>query len=204
MGNSPRRSTNEIVKAFVQTNLSEIPQFVFYRTRSVKPISPRMAQASPQKYTVEPLIVADQRCCWSEKRLDSDPVALAADHRNDREAIRESLQSQPILAVTVTEQDDMAQTPRSQPVMLVFGDASWIGNALQRNEDNVSLLSSCLSWLRGKPDLGRKPSDYTKTRDKYELKLQPTELRRLLLLPGLLLLVSVVVLGGGVWVVRRR
>jgi ABC-type uncharacterized transport system len=197
------RTNNEIARAFQQTNQSD-PQFAFYRTRSVEPISrPRGQETPPPKYSVEPLIFADPNYLpWSETRLDSDPLALAADRRKDPQtAIREAIQRPLMLAVAVTEPGSRGDR---QPVMLVFGDASWIGNVFQRNEDNLTLLSSCLSWLRGKPDLGRKPSDYTKIRDKYELKLQPTELRRLLLLPGLLLLVSVVVLGGGVWVVRRR
>jgi ABC-type uncharacterized transport system len=199
------RSSNAMARAFYQASTTKMPQFQFWRARSLEPKPGPGAQ-----YSVEPLIFAPpQLGNWSARQLDSDPEALAADVRKEGDIPPQP----PILAVAVTEQSEQLppghpQMPQprtpGQPVMLVYGDASWIANDLQNIEDNAALFSSSLTWLRGKPDLGRKPSDYAKTPDKYELKVTESEWLTLVLLPALLLVVGITVLGGGVWVVRRR
>ena len=54
----------------------------------------------------------------------------------------------------------------------------------------------------GRPDVGElvKP----KERPRYELSLKPENENRVLVLPGVLMLLVIIGLGGGVWVVRRR
>ena len=59
-----------------------------------------------------------------------------------------------------------------------------------------------MNWLRGRPDIGTQPIE-AKTRSEYRLP-DKAYTTRLLLLPVGLILLSVVFLGTGVWVVRRR
>jgi hypothetical protein len=89
--------------------------------------------------------------------------------------------------------------------VVVFGSAGWVtDDALMGNEAilRVNLFSSCVSWLRGKASLGQ--SREGKKRTPYRLNLAATETTRLRFLPLSLLMLSVVGLGMGVWVVRRR
>ena len=88
--------------------------------------------------------------------------------------------------------------------MVVFGDASWISNRLlqQATPNNFNLFASSLSWLVERADIGTRipPTQH----DLYQLKAPPNSGMRLLLLPGLLMMLGVLALGVGVWVVRRR
>jgi hypothetical protein len=93
----------------------------------------------------------------------------------------------------------------SQPRLVVFGDATWVSNqaiAGRNGRDNYDLFASCVNWLRERPDVGAQPIP-DKTREEY--KLPPdASLVRLVITPILMLLMTVICLGTGVWIVRRR
>ena len=160
------------------------------------------------------MFVFPQLLAWSETNLAAIPQDLAAARRKNPKVAQQALRNvPPILAVTVSEssgampRDQFHRAPMqtdSEPVMVVFGDASWVSNQGLNNSDNLNLFASCLSWLRGKPDLGPSPED-AKSRQTYSLRLnKPDELSRLVWWPLFITLIGVVVLGGGVWLVRRR
>jgi ABC-type uncharacterized transport system involved in gliding motility auxiliary subunit len=95
----------------------------------------------------------------------------------------------------------------STPRMVVIGNAGFVSNLNDPqargetfNPQYCSLVSSSLAWLREKPsNIGIEG----KTRDKYRMN-ETTNLARMIFLPSLLMLVSIIGLGLGVWVVRRR
>jgi hypothetical protein len=68
----------------------------------------------------------------------------------------------------------------------------------------VDLFRSCVSWLRGSPDIGKGNPDEQKRRKEYQLNVAPDNINRLKYLPLLLMILAVIALGTGVWVVRRR
>jgi hypothetical protein len=94
------------------------------------------------------------------------------------------------------------------PRLIVMGDASFASNEALAGrpgrEDAASagydLFASAVAWLREKPSsMGIEPKD----RGSYTMK-QNTNLTAMLLLPLGLMSLSIVGLGLGVWVVRRR
>ncbi|SRR5579883_753671 len=203
------RSSNAIARAFTSRGAATTI-FPFYDARTVESANP---PGAPGRFTVEDLMfVLPQTLAWAETNLKADPAALMDELRRDQQKILNKISEKPLsLAVTVTEgkgpppipgHEFMAQ--ESEPRMVVFGDASWITNniLLQATPDNFALFSSSLSWLAGRHDIGERIP--TSTRNVYRLKVPPTEELRLIFLPGVLLMMGVLVLGFGVWVVRRR
>ena len=92
-----------------------------------------------------------------------------------------------------------------KPLMVVFGDATWISNsavAARSGADNYDLFVSCVNWLRERPDIGVQPVD-DKTRSLYRLP-ENLSVTRLLIMPVMLLLMTVMCVGTGIWIVRRR
>ena len=89
--------------------------------------------------------------------------------------------------------------------MVVIGDTRWLAddNPSKLRPGNVALFSSCLSWLRERPDIGQPPE--SKDRETYSLVgVDAATGDRLKKLPGVLMVLGIVTLGGGIWVVRRR
>ena len=94
----------------------------------------------------------------------------------------------------------------------MFGDSTWASNwgfasnpprRAPRGDDNFDLFTNCVSWLRERPeDLGQMVQP--KARKEYVLDVPEQQQTRMLWLPGVLMLVGVIGLGGGVWLVRRR
>jgi hypothetical protein len=203
------RGNNAIARAFAPRE-GEITLFSFYNARTVEPANPAGA---PGRTTVEELIfVLPRTGAWVEKDLNANPLALRDELRVDLQKRRDKLADRPLpLAVTVTEGQSPMPIPghefmakEGEPRMVVFGDASWVTNNLmqQSSPDNFSLFSSCLSWLAGRHDIGQRIP--TSTHKVYSLKVPPGGGWRLVLLPGVLLMMGVFALGFGVWVVRRR
>ncbi|MBI1915768.1 MAG: Gldg family protein [Planctomycetes bacterium] len=93
------------------------------------------------------------------------------------------------------------------PRLVVFGDGSWLTNESITREGSSSadLFASCISWLRGKADLGPSLAE-DKERKQFSLRNRVTssEASRLAWLPLGLIFISIVGLGGGIWVARRR
>jgi hypothetical protein len=118
------------------------------------------------------------------------------------------------MAVTVTEpktpsaNDDrqafMRQPTKQEPRLVVFGDASWVSNKeiSRGGSGNFELLRSLLSWLRERPDVGKMADP--KERNFFTLQASPEAITRIQWLPGILICIGLLGLGGGIWVVRRR
>jgi hypothetical protein len=70
------------------------------------------------------------------------------------------------------------------------------------NSGNWELFSSLVSYLRERPDVGKKADP--KKRTFYVLKPTPDVAERLWWLPTMVLLVGIICLGGSIWFVRRR
>ena len=99
-------------------------------------------------------------------------------------------------------QNPMAPPPEAQPLMMVFGDASWVSNK-GLSQSNLNLFVSCLSWLRERSDIGA-TAEATPIREFQLSGLDANDTNRLLYLPAELMILAIITLGIGVWVVRRR
>lgn len=188
--------------------------FQLYKARTVEPSPAANPPGAPPAETAETLLttLAIQRFLV-DTNLDASPRGLIDElRRSGRRKIDESLSRTPLsLAVTVAEGQSPPSIPgheftarEGQPRLVVFGDASWISNALlqQVAPNHFNLFSSCLSWLAGRADIGEKvpPTQH----DLYRMKAEPGSGLRMVVLPGALMVLGVLGLGIGVWVVRRR
>lgn len=203
------RSSNPIARSFTPRGGATL--FPFYDARTVGSAS---TPGAASRFTVEDLIlVLPQTLAWAETNLQADPSALINELRRDQQKLLNKISERALpVAVTVTEGKSPAppipghqfMANEGEPRMIVFGDASWITNniLLQATPDNFALFSSSLSWLAGRHDIGERIP--TSTRNVYRLKIPPGDEKRLVFLPGVLMMMGVLVLGFGVWVVRRR
>jgi hypothetical protein len=203
------RSDNPLNLAF-----NDLPRaFTSFSFEDVRVVRP--AADAQDKLLVEPLLIAAQEGIWAEKDLGRDPLATAKAMRTDA-ALRKQLAREPLpLGVAVSVQTGPPPQPgmppdpeagRQRPLMLVMGTSSWVSDEGLRGpagDLRFDLFSSALSWLREQSDLGKLVED--KIAPEYELRASPPEnAGRLGLLPLVLMLLTVVSLGVGVWVVRRR
>jgi hypothetical protein len=86
--------------------------------------------------------------------------------------------------------------------MIVFGSTSWVSNDEMQSRNNQNLFSSCVAWLRERPEIGSQPSP--PKRPTYEFNVTEEQQGRMGWLPGMLIVVTIVSLSLGVWLVRRR
>lgn len=208
------KGNNPIARAFFPEDSIQPVVFSVTDARTVSP-APQNPGA-PARYTAEMLLFAvPDLLIVPEANLNADPQTVAADLRKNTAQLRERLLQTPqSLAVTVSETKSAAPPipghefmggGESQPRMVVFGDASWVSNseiASRVGQNNYDLFASCVNWLRERPDVGAQ-AVADKTRAEFRL---PPDVggMRLLLLPVTLILLTVVCLGTGVWIVRRR
>jgi hypothetical protein len=207
-------SRNPVAIAFAQE-----PPIIFFEARPVSPKSPEANQPSTA-YSAE-TIFQDRFLSMIEKPpLHADPrdylQKLIKDSRNDKErakAFEASLSETVSVAVAVTSwappsgDDDPRAFMRQgnqQPRMVVFGDATWISNKeiTRPGAGGYELFLSTLSWLRERPNIGKTADP--KERKFYTLSASPDAVTRLQWLPGVLICVGLLGVGGGIWVVRRR
>jgi hypothetical protein len=203
------QSSNPIARAFI----SQGRWTALFRLYDGRTVAPANSATPPARFTAETMIFNHPRMdVWAETDLKADPSALIRELKQDQQKLLNKISEQPLsLAVTVTEGKTPAPIPGhefmakdGEPRMVVFGDASWVSNSilLQATPDNFALFSSSLSWLAGRHDIGERIP--TSTRNVYRLKVAPGDDWRLILLPGVLMMMGVFALGFGVWVVRRR
>jgi hypothetical protein len=204
------RSNNAIARAFSSRGAATT-DFIFYDARTVEQAAPAGA---PGRATAENLfLVLPEPPAWAETNLKAEPSAIINELLRDQQKLLNKLSDRPLwVGVAVTEGQTAAppipghefMAKEGEPRMVVFGDASWITNniLLQSTPDNFALFSSCLSWLAGRHDIGERIP--TSTRNVYRLKTPPEAETRLVLLPGVLMMMAVSALGFGVWIVRRR
>ncbi|HEV2948913.1 MAG TPA: Gldg family protein, partial [Gemmataceae bacterium] len=196
------------------------PPFLFTETRSLDVI-PSNPNNPLSQYSAEDLFQAPDRITLLEPApLHPDPTGYMEDLLKDvekdesrRQTVKALLsQKPPALAVTVTEpkEPDLSGDPharlrtKQEPRLVVFGDSSWVANqAISReNSGFFELFVSTLNWLRERPEIGKMADD--KERKFFTPSTTPEGIVRLQWLPGFLICLAIVGLGGGIWIVRRR
>lgn len=181
----------------------------------------RSVTASSKK---RPEAVIDELCVANETwipivdtQLAADPRAVAASLLEPQNRARLLKQHQanpnPSVAVAVSESAN-SKVPRlpgheglfkDVPRLVVFGSSGWISDEAMESRGGTvlaDLFASCVSWLQGRSDIG--PSAEGKSRKEYIFNPTPDTFTQMRWLPLGLLLLTVVGLGCGVWVVRRR
>jgi hypothetical protein len=200
-------SQNPVAAAFGSRGM-QVP-FTFTPVRTVEAI-----EAGPKggAARAEPLVMTLEVGYWVESDLNAQPAALQSELRRSRDVQAKKLAREPItIAVAVSDSSDggmprdMAHRGlfKEKPRMVVFGNGSWIGDeALRLRPNQLNLFTSCLTWLRERPDVGKPPEN--RERKVYQIGVSQESMTRLRVLPLGLMLLGVIGLGTGVWVVRRR
>jgi hypothetical protein len=197
-------SRNPIVRAF-QTSTTTT-RFAWSNVRTIEPGPPGPASTN----AVESLMVAAPSFwIWAEDNLAADPGELQADLMKNPEKLESKLSREPLpVAVTVSQSSlppghpGMAPGANDKPVMAVFGTSSWISNQQVGAGENFNLFTSCVSWLRERQEIGKRPNPPKPPT--YEWKGGPEAAQRMLWLPGSIMLLVILSLSIGVWIVRRR
>ncbi|MCI0464891.1 MAG: GldG family protein [Gemmataceae bacterium] len=171
--------------------------------RSVKPV------ATPGMHQVDPILQVQESVngpFWSEPDLntvltpDGRPVPgrLVNYLQNlNRQGLLDSRKSpEPLpVAVAVSDRD-------GRPRMVVFGDARFASNlSIRSRTPYYDFLVSSVEWLAERPgNIGIRP----KVTTFYELPTKEMNRQRLIWLPLGLTMLTLIGLGLGIWVVRRR
>lgn len=205
----PSEADLPITRAFAGFNLIVLPM------ESARRVSPGAAG----KMKVEPLLVTHPEFwCWEESNLTADAKDLLNKHNraDNIGAFQKMLKRELPVAVAVSESSERipmrghVPVGDSSPRMVVFGSASWVSNggiAMTGGNNGVDFFSSCVSWLRGKSDLG---PDIAPPKDRPEFSLKKkgfdkgSKYTRLVWLPLGLMGLAILALGGGIWAIRRR
>ncbi|HQR08046.1 MAG TPA: Gldg family protein [Gemmatales bacterium] len=192
----------------------------FRETRSVKTIPANIA------FDTKPLLMAvaqdiptqngRRMLVWPEDRNIPQPIEYLQKLIESKEYLKK-LDSPipPTVAVTVRDRsanqpppDPRMPVPQGklgEPRMAVFGNAAFITDSEMQNSGSLgaNIILSTLAWSRGKPEIDS--GDVTpKERKAYHLSMSNDTLNRLIWLPVLWLLVSVILIGVGVAVLRRQ
>jgi hypothetical protein len=189
--------------------------------RVIRPVSPDRAPGSP--YQASELLISVPAVAVGYPVIgETDmrpPAQLIEDYAKERkQELRAKARSSLPVAVAVSEQG--APDPndphafmggaRSEgpPRVEVFGDATFVSNQSlggqagdeQVGQVNYDLFASALAWLREKPSsMGIEPKD----RGTYTMQ-QNTNFTAMMLFPFGLMSLTIMGLGLGVWVARRR
>jgi hypothetical protein len=188
--------------------------FPFLEARTVRPMGGPGGMGGG--FDAKPLLETPAgRGLWVETDLRGPPIEFVNNLiRTNREEFRRKLQSPGApVAVTVREQsksaapDDAAHAAvrkDGRPLMVVFGDATFISNGFieQGTEIYFNLFISSLSWLR-EQKLGDVEAIPPRDRKAYRLSLKPDDRWRIMWVYGPLGVVLVVACGIVVWFARR-
>jgi hypothetical protein len=202
-------TSNPITKAFA-ANIA----FPFDDFRSVTPMPSN--PGAPGGYTAETIIRTDpEDRVWKETTVEANPIELFKDLvRNHLKELEKKIkETDPVsLAVAVSEgAPPMPPMPGHPPIpgnsvprLVVFGGANWLTNtwlSTQYGPFLLDLFNSSGSWLREKPSMGSSAT----SKERNQFSLPPSaDPWHLVLLPITMALIAVVMLGGAVWIVRRR
>jgi hypothetical protein len=204
-------STTPMVSSF-----SSRGRFVPFKFRLARSVDPAAGAEGPvSRFNVQSFVVG-YGPVWSEKNLTLDAEAKAEQLRkNDAELEKAVGKGFPTIAVTATEPRMGARSNphafmgggEQQPRLVVFGNAAWISDSIMSEPSfrgpNFALFTSCMSWLRERPDVTSDISE-SDERKLFVLEPKPGELLPMFLQPAFLMILAVVGLGGAVWVIRRR
>jgi hypothetical protein len=178
-------------------------------TRGVRVVRPSRSAANPS-LRAEPLLTTlPQMGAWTETDMTVDPNQTLNDFERNPDLTRKRVSQSPLpAAVVVIESAPPVHPPTEappppKPRLVVFGDATLIGNALVGEgspASNFAFFASTLDWLAERPT-----SVGVGSRSLKYYSMDPTVSGvSLIVLPGLIALVGIAGLGLGVWVVRRR
>jgi hypothetical protein len=201
IGEEARRTQNELAKAFGGE------QLLLMDTRVVRPATP---PRNPLERAETLLTTRPGAAVWAETDPSVNPYQVIQQIDRDEALRKKKLSDQPLpAAVLVTDMAPPAgmpgqPPPESKPRLAVFGDTTFISNVLtgqrSRVANSFAFFASTLDWL------GERPTSIG-----IESRALPVyapdpdaNLRRMIWLPLLVAIVTVVGLGAGVWVVRRR
>jgi hypothetical protein len=184
----PRRSTNEIARAFQNTT-----QFYVQMARTVKPLT---GQGAYHAQTIlEVRSPPNPPVFWAEKDLQNLRNLDGYLRSLTRDQIEDLRSTEPLpVGVAVSDKD--------RPMLVVYGDALMISNDVRFPQIRYfDLMASSLEWLAGRPEnIGIEPR-----KDSFFRFHSPTiHFGRMVFLPTGLILLSLLGVGAGVWVVRRR
>ncbi len=189
------------------------------QTRTVTPVLTNV------QYEAKPLLISDSErafrlptgvapATWADDVLAPNPIKYAQDLINSREVLKKMGTEPPNVAVTIRDKvpAPMQQDPRMPPPpakvgaprAVVFGDASFASDseATKGNEAGFNLLLTSLAWLRGKTELAVDVPP--KERKSYRLNMTADSLTSALYYPVLWVLLTIIVTGIGVGILRRR
>jgi len=207
---------NSLAQAFA----GESP-YVFTDVRSLDiPSSQPNAPFNP--CTAEALFLAvEQNILIELPPLHNDPVSylegllkgMEVDKEKRKELEAMLAKKPPAVAITVTQPSEPEPSGdpharlrgmKQEPRLVIFGDASWAANQgiSRQNSGRFELFVSILNWLRESPEIGKMADE--KERKFYSLGATPEGIVRLEWLPGFLICLTIIGLGGGIWIVRRR
>jgi hypothetical protein len=191
----------------------------------LRPVQPRSAApqpGQPPRYQADRLMITappiiQRTPVWAEADLRS-PEAIIADVEKHPERIADKLRSTITVAVAVSDpgasnpMDPHAGLPGMQkgdgtPRAIVIGDSRFASDAAiaggGREEGGslyYELFANSLAWLRERPSsIGISPKD----RKIYRMK-EGTNISAMVNTPFVLMALSIIGVGLGVWVVRRR
>lgn len=183
--------------AKANTILAKELQGIPFRWWTVRAIRP----GTSAKYRVEPLLVAQPRSwrVWADTDMAglTDFERYLGDLRSG--GFNKIFTPDPIpVAVTVTEGSGETAKPR----MVVFGDAEFMSNlalAAPTFESNYDLIASSIEWMSERAFVGPRP------KENPAFAFGPkADLPSMLWGPGWTMMILIVMVGGGVWLARRK
>lgn len=197
LATAPFETKNDVARPF------ERKVFELDTVRVVRPDS------GPGKYKAEVLLQLDRSASIAGKRFlyweDSSARAVTDTLRYTVELIQNrtinTRLSPDALPVAVTVTDDSRKLR-----LVVFGDTEFVGNlelatAEQSQTSNYAIFATVLESMGERPSLtGARPKETAS----YVLNPREINIARLNLLPGWLMIATVMWLGVGIWIARRR
>jgi hypothetical protein len=169
------------------------------------------AEGPAGRYRAEAVLQLEQRDPDRYILIENDPKVLLSEPRmhirllaNQNQLIPRLSREPVTVGVAVTESDG------GRPRMVVLGDVDFITNvdmefvarrgALTGTPPvNYAFAASALEWMAGREDIGTRP------KVSPSVSLDPTvDTLRMVILPGWLMMLTMVGLGIVIWVVRRR
>ncbi len=187
---APPKSENSLAKQFWGRGID------FRTARVIRPGgAPGRAKADPVMVSVPQISPA---AAVKDIAALRDPVKFSADLRDEPNFIDRIRNPLPIVVAVSVD---------NKPRMVVFGDTEFVSNysliaERGRGEEAYSLFVSSLEWMAEKEGLiGPRPKVTTNFSLPPTVAAEPT---RIHLVPMWLMLLTVVGLGTGIWLVRRR
>ncbi len=186
-----RKSTNVLAKQFTEK------QFLLRKSaRGLKP------SAQPGRYKAEPVLQVyhvNEFPFITETNpvYFKDPVSHILPLVRDPLLLRAKAPREPMAV-------GLAVTDGEKPAMVVFGDTEWITNrdltTSQSRASTFAMVLGAIDWMAERESfVGSQPKVTT------SFSFEPgVNLGRMILLPGWLMLLTFIVLGIVVWVIRRR